>query len=425
MSLFENTLKQIREAARIMELDKNIETLLSNPKRVIQVSVPVKMDSGEIKVFQGFRVQHNDVAGPFKGGIRYHPQVDMSEVKALATWMSMKCAVVGIPLGGGKGGVIVDPRELSEGELERLTRKYIQAIAKFIGPDVDVPAPDVYTNPKIMAWMADEYSKVTGGNPKGIGVVTGKPLEVGGSKGRGTATAQGGVYVLEEIIEMKGMDRSQTKVVVQGFGNAGMYAAKILHDLGYKIIGVSDSKGGIVCDEGLNPHTTHQCKLEKGSVIECDVVDGFEGEHGGEVKKVTNAELLEMECDVLMLSALENQVTAENADRVKAKIILELANGPTAPEADPILDKNGVMVVPDILANAGGVTVSYFEMVQNHMNFYWTEEEVQTKLKPIMTEAWKRVHLTSEKHGCNLRMAAFISAMTRLEEMMSARGIWD
>lgn len=423
MSLFESTLKQIREAARIMELDKNIETILSNPKRIVEVSVPVKMDSGEIKVFQGFRVQHNDIAGPYKGGIRFHPQVDMEEVKALATWMSMKCSVVGIPLGGGKGGVIVDPRELSEGELERLTRKYIQAISEFIGPDKDVPAPDVYTNPKIMAWMADEFAKLNGGN-KSLGVVTGKPLSVGGSKGRGTATAQGGVYVLEEIADMKGWDRSAIKVVVQGFGNAGMHAARILHDLGYVVIGVSDSRGGIVCEKGLNPHVTHQCKLDRGSVMECDVVEGYEGEHGGEVRKVSNEELLELDCDVLVLSALENQVTEANAANVKAKVILELANGPTTPEADAILDQNGVMVVPDILANAGGVTVSYFEMVQNGMNYYWSEEEVQQKLKPIMTDAWKSVHMTSEKYGCNLRMAAFISAIEKLKEKMLARGIW-
>jgi len=423
MSLFENTLKQIRTAAEIMKLDKNIESLLSSPKRIVEVSVPVRMDSGEIKVFQGFRVQHNDVAGPFKGGIRFHPQVDMGEVKALATWMTMKCSVVGIPLGGGKGGVIVDPHKLSERELEALTRKYIQAIHQFIGPDKDVPAPDVYTNPKIMAWMADEYSKLSGSNQ--IGVVTGKPLSVGGSKGRGTATAQGGVYILEEIVEMNGMDRASTRIVVQGFGNAGMYAAKILHDLGYKITGVSDSKGGIVCEQGLNPHVTHECKLDRGSVIECDVVDGYEGQHGGEVKKVTNEELLEMDCDVLVLSALENQVTVDNANQVKAKIIVELANGPTSPEADPILEQKGIMVVPDILANAGGVTVSYFEMVQNNANFYWSEEEVQEKLKPIMIDAWKRVHFTSEKHDCSLRMAAFISAMSRLEEIMTARGVWN
>jgi glutamate dehydrogenase/leucine dehydrogenase len=424
MSLFENTVKQIRQAAQIMNLDPNIEEILKNPKRVINVSVPVKMDNNTIRVFQAFRVQHSDIAGPYKGGIRYHHQVDMEEVKALATWMSIKCAVVGIPLGGGKGGVVVDPRTLSEGELERLTRKYVQAIAPFIGPDKDVPAPDVYTNPKIMAWIADEYSKLSGGGNK-LGVVTGKPIIVGGSKGRDTATAQGGAFVLTEIARERNFDIKNTSVVVQGFGNAGMHFARIAHDMGYKVVAVSDSKGAIYCAEGLNPHVTHACKLERGSVVECDNIDAYNATHGGEVKKITNAELLELPCDILVLSAMENQVTAENADQVKAKMILELANGPTTPEADEILTKKGIDVVPDILANAGGVTVSYFEMVQNTMNFYWSDEEVREKLQAIMIEAWKRVDLTAKKFNCNLRMAAFISAINRLQEMMVARGIWD
>jgi glutamate dehydrogenase/leucine dehydrogenase len=418
MSLFENTIRQMRNAAQIMKLDPHVEEHLSNPQRILEVSVPVHMDNGSVRVFKGFRVQHCNVRGPYKGGIRFHPQVDMEEVKALATWMTMKCSVVGIPLGGGKGGVIVDPRELSERELEQLSRTYIRAIEPLIGPEKDVPAPDVYTNPKIMAWMADEYSMLQRRNK--LGVVTGKPLSVGGSEGRGEATSQGGMYVLAEALSELGKKPEEMTVVIQGFGNAGANVAHMMEDAGYKVVGVSDSKGALYCPEGLHPREAIACKSEKGTVTECSVA-GIQ-KTGTCCKVITNEELLEVECDVLVLSALENQVTKDNAANVKASIILELANGPTTPEADEILREKGVMVIPDILANAGGVTVSYFELVQNEANFYWSAEEVQERLTRIMVEAWHSVAGTAKKHNATLREAAFIVALKRLEEAMLARG---
>lgn len=413
MSLFQNTLKQINEAAEIMNLEEDILTVLSHPKRIIQVSLPIRMDDGKVKVFEGFRVQHNDVAGPFKGGIRYHQQVDMEEVKALATWMTMKCSVVGIPLGGGKGGIIVDPKTLSKRELEQLTRKYIDRIQHNIGPHMDVPAPDVNTNAEIMAWMTDEYMKL--GNINKRGVVTGKPLEVGGSEGRDAATSQGGSYVWEEIAKEKGMNPAETKVIIQGFGNAGSHMARIMGEQGYKIVGVSDSKGGLYSADGLDAPCVLKCKIEKGSVVECE----SECNHA---ERCTNEELIEKDCDILVLAALENQVTEENAANVKAKYIIELANGPTTPEADKILEKNGVLVVPDILANAGGVTVSYFEWVQNETNYYWTGDKIQRRLRPIMVKAYQRVNEMMQKYNCSMRQAAFISAMDRLSVMHKKRG---
>lgn len=414
MSLFENTIRQMRQAASIMKLDPNVEEILSTPHKILEVSVPVKMDNGSLRVFKGFRVQHNNACGPYKGGIRFHQDVDMEEVKALATWMTMKCSVVGIPLGGGKGGVIVDSHELSETELEKLTRAYIRAIEVLIGPKKDVPAPDMYTNPQIMAWAADEFSKLRGENT--LGVVTGKPLEVGGSVGRADSTSQGGIYVLEEMIHDYNLQPESTRVVVQGFGNAGANVAMMLHDRGFKVIGVSDSRGGLYCEEGINPHATHSCKMDKGSVVDCM------GEGGGNCRVITNEELLELECEVLFLSAMENQVTEDNAERIKARVIIELANGPVTPDADEILEKKGVIVVPDILANAGGVTVSYFELVQNEANFYWTAEEVQERLKKIMVESWKNVCEIGKKYNCTLRQAAFIAALKRLEGAIKLRG---
>ncbi|MBI5753960.1 Glu/Leu/Phe/Val dehydrogenase [Candidatus Peregrinibacteria bacterium] len=413
MSLFENTLKQIEKAAKIMSLEPEIKSILEVPQREIEVSLPVRMDDGSLKIFKGFRVQHNNACGPYKGGFRYHQQVDKEEVKALSAWMTIKCSVVGIPLGGAKGGVIVDPKLLSEGELEKLTRKYVQLTAANIGPAIDVPAPDVNTNPKMMDWFADEYSKIQGKDMKGV--VTGKTLAAGGSKGRGEATAQGGCYVLHEYATSIGMEPSKTRVVIQGFGNAGAIAAKLLAADGYEIVGTSDSKGGIVCTHGIDPAGLLACKVEKGSVVDCGVhVSELKGMDGSTCKKVTNEELLETECDILVLAALENQVTAENADKIKAKMILELANGPVTPEADEILAKKGVVVVPDILANAGGVTVSYFEMLQNADNKYWEEDDVKAKLKDIMVKAWQEVKANADKYKCILREAAFITALARI-----------
>ncbi len=414
MSLFENTLKQMKKASRLMNLDKDIEDILSRPQKIIEVDVPVQMDDGSSKVFKGFRVQHNNALGPYKGGIRFHPQVDMAEVQALAAWMTIKTAVVGIPLGGGKGGVVVNPKELSEAELERLTRKYTQLIAPVIGPKTDIPAPDVGTNPQIMEWIADEYSKIVGKNSPGV--VTGKPLDKGGSRGRGSATAQGGVFVLNEYVKENGMDVRETKVVIQGFGNAGGVAAKLLVENGYVVLGASDSQGGIICTHGIDPNELLTCKIEKKSVKNCGRhVEEIHDKDGMTCRMVNNEELLEAECDVLVLAALENQITAENADKIKAKVVLELANGPISPEADEILHKKGIVVLPDILANAGGVTVSYFEMLQNADDKYWSKEEVISKLKDIMVHAWKEVNSTAKKYTCPLRVAAYITAIKLIE----------
>ncbi len=414
MSLFENTLKQMKKASGLMNLDKNIEDVLSRPQKIIEVDIPVQMDDGSSKVFKGFRVQHNNALGPYKGGIRFHPQVDMEEVKALAAWMTIKTAVVGIPLGGAKGGVIVNPKELSEAELERLTRKYTQLIAPAIGPDKDIPAPDVGTNPQIMSWIADEYSKIVG--KPSPGVVTGKPLDKGGSRGRGSATAQGGVFVLNEYVKENGIDMKETKVVIQGFGNAGGVAAKLLVENGYTVLGASDSQGGILCTHGIDPNELLTCKIEKESVKNCGIhAEDIHDQDGMSCKMVNNEELLETECDVLVLAALENQITVKNADKIKAKVVLELANGPISPEADEILHKKGIIVLPDILANAGGVTVSYFEMLQNADNKYWSKEEVISKLKDIMVRAWKEVSSNAKTYNCSLRVSAYITAIKRIE----------
>jgi len=411
MALFENTLKQIEKAATLMHLDPELKMILDEPMRVMEVSLPVRLDGGALKIFKGYRAQHNNFAGPFKGGIRFHQQVDLSEVKALSAWMTMKCSVVGIPMGGGKGGVIVNPKELSEGELERLSRAYARAIAPIIGPDVDVPAPDVNTNGKIMSWMKDEYSKFVGKDCPGV--ITGKPVEDGGSIGRDTATAQGGIYVLDMLAEDQGIKPAETIVFIQGYGNAGGFMAKLMHEKGYIIKGVSDSRGGLIAKEGgLDPEKVSAIKEEKGSVTDAHGQAGFEN-----TIVCKDQEFLTSECDILVLAALENQVTAENADKFRARFILELANGPVTPEADQILEKKGIMVVPDILANAGGVTVSYFEWYQNIHGEKWTYEQVQEKLVKIMQDAYREVAANRDQHSCDMRTAAFITAMERLEKL--------
>lgn len=415
MSLFENTLRQIEKAADLMALNKEVKTIISTHQRELEVNIPVRMDDGTLQMFKGFRIQHNNYMGPYKGGFRYHPQVDLGEVKALAAWMTIKCSVVGIPLGGAKGGVIVDPKLLSQGELERLTRKYAELIEPVVGPERDVPAPDVNTNAMMMDWFADEYSKIQGKDMRGV--VTGKSIAAGGSKGRDNATAQGGVYILENLMEEKGMEPAKTKVIIQGFGNAGGVAARLLAMQGYEIVGASDSQGGIMCSHGIDPEGLLACKVENQSVVNCGVhASELKGMDGSSCKKVTNEELLEEECDILILAALENQVTRENAHKIKAKVVIELANGPTTPEADEILKDRGVIVVPDILANAGGVTVSYFEMLQNASGEYWTEDEVNAKLKTIMVNAWKEVKTNQEKYGCTMREAAYVTSISRLDK---------
>ncbi len=409
MSLFENTLAQIEKAASAMRLDEDVKSVVSAPERIMEVAIPVRMDDGSLKVFTGYRIQHSTIRGPAKGGIRYHHETDLEEVKALAAWMSIKCAVVNIPLGGGKGGITCSPKEMSPAELEKLTRGFVEKIEPIIGPEKDVPAPDVNTNPQIMAWFVDEYSKLQGENK--LGVVTGKPLEAGGSLGRDQATAQGGAYVLLKYYELNNIDKTGKSVVIQGFGNAGKNAAILLAEQGMKITGVSDSKGGVYNADGLNVEELIKVKNETGTVQNMPGVD-----------KVTNEELIEKECDVLVLAALENQVHKDNAGNLKTGLILELANGPITPEGDEIIEKAGVEILPDILANAGGVTVSYFEMVQNNMNYYWTAEEVQVKLKTIMEKALADVLNERKRCKVDMRTAAFVTALGRIASALQARG---
>ena len=413
MNAFQNALRQLKTAAETMDLDTATLERLRQPERIVQVTLPVRLDNGETKIFQGYRVQHSNLRGPYKGGLRYHPNVDLNEVKALALWMTMKCAVVGIPMGGGKGGITVDPQKLSSAELERLTRAFTRSMKDVFGPDRDVPAPDVNTNPKIMAWIMDEYSQIVGVSTPAV--VTGKPLELGGSAGREAATGQGGFYVLEELAKKLKLVPKKTTVVIQGFGNVGYRMASFMHKAGYRIIGLSDAKGGIVDlrKVGMDPeHVLHQ-KQERGLIgnMYCigSVCDGTN------YKGILNGKLLELPCDILIPAALENQITEKNAGRIKAKVVLELANGPTTPEADKKLAKRKIIVVPDILANAGGVTVSYFEWVQNRTGEYWTEEEVLKKLHPIMRESFNKVWERQIKYKTTLRTAAFILALERLQ----------
>jgi len=407
---FEVAQRQLDECAEIIKLDPDVHAILRVPMRELHVSFPVRMDDGTIRVFQGFRVQYNDALGPTKGGIRFHPEETIDTVRALAAWMTWKCALLGLPLGGGKGGVVCDPKQMSQGELERLSRAYIRAIYQFIGPDKDIPAPDVYTNSQIMAWMMDEYSKIAGKNQ--FGVITGKPIAVGGSVGRGDATARGGIYVLREAAKECGIDLEGATVAVQGYGNVGYYAAYLAKSLlGCRIVAVSDSKGGIFSKEGLEPEAVREHKANTKSVV------GFPN-----TEAISNEELLELEVDVLIPAALENVITEKNAPNIKAKIVAELANGPTTPDADRILYEKGVHVIPDILCNAGGVTVSYFEMVQNFYMYYWDEEEVHERLDRKMTAAYRSVLNTSKKYKINMRQAAYAVAVERVAEAMKLRG---
>ncbi|ABR30470.1 glutamate dehydrogenase [Thermosipho melanesiensis] len=406
---FENFLKQIDNVAKYLSYPKYVFEILKSPLRVIEVNIPVKMDDGTIKIFKGWRSQHNNALGPTKGGIRYHPSVTKDEVMALSSWMSIKNALVAIPYGGGKGGIKVDPKSLSLSELEELSRGYIDAIYKYIGVDQDIPAPDVYTNSKIMSWMMDEYSKLVGKYVPGV--ITGKLKIVGGSQGRGTATARGGFFVLREALKIKGESFKGLTVAVQGFGNAGSFAARFLSEAGAKIVAVSDSKGGIFNSQGLPYSSLIEHKSITGSVKDFD-----------RAENITNEELLELDVDILIPAAVENVITQENADKVKARYILELANGPITPEADDILFEKGTFILPDVLANAGGVTVSYFEWVQNRMGYYWSEREVQQKLDEIITRAFHNVYETMQEREVNSRIASYIVAVSRIVEAMEARG---
>jgi glutamate dehydrogenase/leucine dehydrogenase len=405
---YEAALRQLDIAAEKLKLDPGIHEILKRPMRTLIVNIPVVMDDGSIQVFTGYRVQYNDALGPTKGGIRYHPELTLDEVTALAAWMTWKTAVVGLPLGGAKGGIRCNPKEMSKGELERLTRGYVRAIAKFIGPNIDVPAPDVYTDAQTMAWIMDEYSEIVG--YPAFGVVTGKPVSVGGSRGRSEATSRGLMYTVMEAAKYLGINLKGATVAVQGYGNVGYHAARLLHEVGCKIIAVSDSKGGIYNPNGLDPEKVLEHKNRTGSVVDYP-----------ESTFITNEQLLELECDVLVPAALENQITKANADRIKAKIVAEGANGPTTPEADEILFKKGVFVIPDILANSGGVIVSYFEQVQNQMNYYWTEEEVQNKLKETITKAFHDVLELSRQYNVNMRIAAYMLAVKRVADALVTR----
>ena len=407
---FEIAQAQLDKAASKLGLDPAIHAVLREPLRELHVSLPVKMDNGSVKVFKGFRVQYNDARGPNKGGIRFHPDETIDTVRALAAWMTWKCAVVDIPLGGGKGGVICNPKEMSDNELERLSRAYIGQVGRIIGPDKDIPAPDVYTTPQIMAWMMDEFSKITGFNSPGV--ITGKPLAIGGSEGRGDATARGGAYTVREAAKHLNVDLTKATVAIQGFGNAGQYAATLFAKLlGCKIVAVSDTKGGVYSEDGIDADAIVKYKLTTGSVA------GFPG-----TRPVSNSDLLELTVDVLVPAALEGVITGSNAGNVRAKIICELANGPTSPEADEILHKNGVFVIPDFLANAGGVTVSYYEWVQNLTNFYWEEDDVHVKLDKKMTKAFNDVLAMSLDYNVDMRTAAYMVSIQRVAEAMKLRG---
>ncbi|SDF64187.1 Glu/Leu/Phe/Val family dehydrogenase [Sporolituus thermophilus] len=401
--------QQLETAANHLKLDPRIHAILREPKRFFEVSIPVRMDDGSVRVFKGYRSQHCDAIGPTKGGIRFHPDVTPDEVKALSIWMTFKCGVIGLPYGGGKGGVVCNPQELSQDELERLSRGYIRAIAQFVGADKDIPAPDVNTNPQIMAWMVDEYNEIKGHSEPGM--ITGKPIIIGGSLGRGAATGRGVSIATREAAKKVGLDLKGAKVAVQGYGNVGSHAAKFLHEMGCKIVAVSDVKGGIYAENGLDLAAVDAQLKQTGSVV------GTPG-----TVAVTNKELLELPCDILVPAALENQITAENAANLKCKIVVEGANGPTTPEADKILADRGVLVVPDIFANAGGVTVSYFEWVQNLSNFYWTEEEVNERLERMMVKAFNEIWDMYQKHPVDMRTASYMVSINRIAEAIRAKG---
>lgn len=405
---FQNVLEQLNQVQKLIKIDPNIFAQLQSPQRVLEISIPVRMDNGSIKVFIGYRSQFNDARGPFKGGIRFHPGVNVSEVKALSAWMTWKTAVVNIPLGGGKGGVIVDPKSLSIGELERLSRGYMQAIFKFVGSNIDVPAPDVYTDAQVMSWMLDEYEKLAGSHQPGV--ITGKPLNLGGSLVRDYATAQGAFYVLHEAAKKMGLKKNAT-VAIEGFGNAGAHMAEILQKHGYKIIAVSDSKGATVNCLGLDIEKLKKHKEKTGSVV---------GYNGGQ--DIEAASCAMQDADIFIPSALENTITIENVEKIKAKLIVEVANGPITPEADQVLAKKNILVVPDILANAGGVVVSYFEQVQNAHGYYWKEKEVLEKLEEKMKDAFGRVWEEKMRHSTSMRMGAYVLAVKRVAEAMKNRG---
>lgn len=429
-SLFTNALSRLHRAATYIEFDPEALQRLQEPISLIEVTVPVRMDDGALELFRGFRVRHDDTRGPTKGGLRYHPQVNLDEIKALAFWMTCKCAVVGIPFGGAKGGVIVDPKQLSRLELERLSRGFIQRIADFIGPDTDVPAPDVYTNAMIMGWMMDEYSIIR--RERKPAVVTGKPIPLGGSLGREDATGRGAYYCIKELEKIRNWTPDRITVAVQGFGNAGQHVARLLYDDGYRIIAISDSQGGFMQSEGIdipkaiqNKNRGHGiyakrsvCDCQHCGKTDCHCKENENSSHS----RISNKELLELDVDILIPAALQEQIVLTNAKNIKASVIIEVANGPISAAADEIVNQNGRLIVPDILANAGGVTVSYFEWVQNRTGDSWDTAEVTSRLQAIMSREFKNIYDLMQLHQVDMRTAAYIHALSRLGEAISALG---
>ncbi|KAA0944006.1 Glu/Leu/Phe/Val dehydrogenase [Sporosarcina sp. ANT_H38] len=408
LNLFTSTQALFKDALDKLGYDEGMYELLKEPLRMVEVRIPIKMDDGKVKVFTGYRGQHNDAVGPTKGGVRYHPEVTIEEVKALSMWMTLKAGIVDLPYGGGKGAIVCDPREMSMGELERLSRGYVRALSQVMGPNKDIPAPDVFTNAQIMAWMMDEYSRIDEFNSPGF--ITGKPIVLGGSQGRDRATAEGVTIIIEEAAKRRGIDMKGARIVIQGFGNAGSFLSKFLHDAGAKVIGISDAYGALHDPEGLDIDYLLDRRDSFGTVT--TLFDNT----------ISNEELLELDCDILVPAAISNQITEKNAHNIKAAIVVEAANGPTTAEGTKILKDRGILLVPDVLASAGGVTVSYFEWVQNNMGYYWTEEEVREKMTKKMVEAFENVYTTAETRNIDMRLAAYMIGVRKTAEASRFRG---
>ncbi|MFC2948033.1 Glu/Leu/Phe/Val family dehydrogenase [Virgibacillus sediminis] len=408
LELFNSTQTIIHEALHYLGYPEEMYEVLKEPLRMLTVRIPVRMDDGKIKVFTGYRSQHNDAVGPTKGGVRFHPEVNETDVKALSMWMSLKCGIVDLPYGGGKGGIACDPREMSFRELEGLSRGYVRAISQVVGPTKDIPAPDVFTNPQIMAWMMDEYSRIREFDSPGF--ITGKPVVLGGSHGRETATARGVTICVEEAAKKRGIELTNARIVIQGFGNAGSYLAKFMHDAGAKVVGISDAYGALYDQDGLDVDYLLDRRDSYGTVTNL-----FNN-------RITNEELLEKECDILIPAAIANQITKKNAKNIKASIVVEAANGPTTLEATKILTKRGILLVPDVLASSGGVTVSYFEWVQNNQGYYWGEEEILAKLRTVLVDSFEKVYTSASQHQVDMRLAAYIVGIRKMAEASRFRG---
>ncbi|WP_203334417.1 Glu/Leu/Phe/Val family dehydrogenase [Planococcus beigongshangi] len=408
LNLLTSTQEVIKTALEKLGYEESMYELLKEPMRMMEVRIPVRMDDGVTKVFTGFRAQHNDAVGPTKGGVRFHPDVNRDEVIALSMWMTLKCGIVDLPYGGGKGGIICDPREMSMHEIEKLSRGYVRAISQIVGPNKDIPAPDVFTNSQIMAWMFDEYSKIDEFNSPGF--ITGKPIVLGGSQGRDKATAQGVTIVINEAAKKRGLDMQGARVVIQGFGNAGSFLAKFLHDAGAKVVGISDAYGALHDPNGLDIDYLLDRRDSFGTVT--NLFDNT----------ITNKELFELDCDIIVPAAISNQITAENAPNIKASIVVEAANGPTTAEATKILTERGILLVPDVLASAGGVTVSYFEWVQNNQGYYWTQEEVDEKLNKKLVDAFENIYNVASTRNIDMRLAAYMVGARRTAEAARFRG---